>query len=149
MSKHSRQAKKELVCAICNRGVRRASISVVTGAGTNWSFRVVEQMEILPKVASSPVCRHGLDETQPEPFIDARNPTKWLCPAALNETSPTTCRASSRTLPGKRKPRQRRIGKPNGGSFWRLSLLRTLRSRALRSVADGRFWVRSFGDKAS
>ena len=46
--------------------------------GRTGHFRVVEQMEILPKVASSPVCRHGLDETQPEPFIDARNPTKWL-----------------------------------------------------------------------
>ena len=49
MSKHSRQAKKELVCAICNRGVGRASISGVTGAGMNWSLRVIEQIEILPK----------------------------------------------------------------------------------------------------
>ena len=73
MSKHSRQAKKELVCAICNRGVGRALISGVTGAGMNWSLRVIKQIEILPKVASSRVCRHGIEETQPERFIDARN----------------------------------------------------------------------------
>ena len=39
----------------------------------NWSLRVVKQIEILPKVASSRVCRHGIEETQPERFIDARN----------------------------------------------------------------------------
>ena len=29
----------------------------------NWSLRVVEQIEILPKVASSRVCRHRIEET--------------------------------------------------------------------------------------
>ena len=35
---------------------------------------VVKQIEILPKVASSRVCRHGIEETQPERFVDAKKP---------------------------------------------------------------------------
>ena len=76
MSKHfslGHWQKRVSLCDLLTVASKTLNFGASLAQGMNWSLRVVEQIEMLPKVASSRVCRHGIEETQPERFIDARN----------------------------------------------------------------------------